>query len=246
FFFCVRSRVCVRLSYYLLFVFIVLVCGLWLGRVDVAAVPQIAQAMQIPSVPLVVLVAQGRPMPLFQAPAPLEDLRKALTQVLQQLTASGFSGRHQPRQAETDAETGEPALDPRYAPAQDALERGDVDAAVTEYQRLVDANPADSEAAAGLAMAQLLQRTQGVDMTAARERAAADRDDVTAQTMAADLDLFGVPVDDAFNRLFVGVRRLAGDDRDAVRLHLIGLFGAVGDADPRVQRARRDLASALF
>ena len=68
-----------------------------LGRVDIDAVPQIAQAMQIPSVPLVVLVAQGRPMPLIQDAAPIEELRQAITQVLQQLTASGFTGRHQPR-----------------------------------------------------------------------------------------------------------------------------------------------------
>ena len=41
-----------------------------LGRVDIDASPQIAQAMQIPSVPLVVLVAQGRPMPLLQNSRP--------------------------------------------------------------------------------------------------------------------------------------------------------------------------------
>ena len=39
----------------------------------------------------VVLVAQGRPMPLIQEAAPIEDLRAALAQVLQQLTASGMS-----------------------------------------------------------------------------------------------------------------------------------------------------------
>ncbi|WP_310962699.1 tetratricopeptide repeat protein [Nocardioides terrisoli] len=217
-----------------------------LGRVDIDRSPQIAQAMQIPSVPLVVLVAQGRPMPLFQQSAPIDDLRAALTQVLQQLTASGFSGRHQPRSGEVDAETGEEALDPRYAPAQDALERGDVDAAVAEYQKLIDANPADSEAAAGLAMAQLLKRTQGVDLNQAREAAAARPDDVDAQTMVADLDLLGGHVDDAFNRLIDLVRRTSEGDRDKARTHLIGLFGAVGNEDPRVQRARRDLASALF
>jgi putative thioredoxin len=217
-----------------------------LGRVDVDAVPQIAQAMQIPSIPLVVLVAQGRPAPLFQQAAPLDSLRSALTQVLQQLATGGFTGRHQPRSGGVDEETGEEVLDPRYAPAQDALERGDVDAAVAEYQKLVDANPADSEAAAGLAMAQLLQRTRGVDLQAAREKAAAHPDDVDAQTMVADLDLLGGHVDDAFNRLIDVVRRTTGDDRDQARTHLIALFGAVGDADPRVQRARRDLASALF
>lgn len=217
-----------------------------LGRVDVDAVPQIAQAMQIPSVPLVVLVAQGRPVPLLDAPVPVEDLRAALTQVLQQLTAGGFTGRHQPRAGEVDAETGEEVVDPRYVPAQDALERGDIDGAVAEYQKLVDANPADVEAAAGLAMAQVLQRTAGVDLTAARAAAAAAPDDVDAQTMVADLDLLGGHVEDAFARLVALVARTADADRDRARTHLIGLFGAVGSEDPRVLKARRDLASALF
>ena len=143
-----------------------------LGRIDIDASPQIAQAMQIPSVPLVVLVAQGRPMPLIQQLASLEELREAIKQVLQQLTASGFTGRHQPRSGSgvVDEETGEEQLDPRYVPAQDALERGDIDAAVAEYQKLVDANPADAEASAGLAMANLLKRTEGVDLNQARSR----------------------------------------------------------------------------
>ena len=219
-----------------------------LGRVDIDASPQIAQAMQIPSVPLVVLVAQGRPMPLIQNLAPLEELRQAITQVLQQLTASGFTGRHQPRTGNgvVDEETGEEQMDPRYLPAQDALERGDIDGAVAEYQKLVDANPADAEAAAGLAMAQLLKRTEGVDLNQAREAAAANPDDVDAQTMVADLDLLGGHVEDAFVRLIDLVRRTTDAERDAARTHLIAMFGAVGNEDPRVIRARRDLASALF
>jgi putative thioredoxin len=219
-----------------------------LGRVDIDASPEIAQAMQIPSVPLVVLVAQGRPMPLLQNAAPIEELRQAVTQVLQQLTASGFTGRHQPRSGSgvVDEETGEEQLDPRYLPAQEALERGDIDAAVEEYQKLVTANPADGEAAAGLAMANLLKRTEGVDLNQAREAAAENPDDVEAQTMVADLDLLGGHVDDAFDRLVGLVRRTTDSDRDAARTHLIGLFGAVGNDDPRVLRARRDLASALF
>lgn len=219
-----------------------------LGRVDIDASPQIAQAMQIPSVPLVVLVAQGRPMPLFQDLAPLEELRQAVTQVFQQLTASGITGRHQPRTGNgvVDEETGEEQFDPRYLPAQDALERGDIDAAVTEYEKLVAANPADAEAAAGLAMAQLLKRTEGVDLQAARAAAAGSPDDVPAQTLVADLDLLGGHVEDSFARLIELVRRTSGAERDAARTHLIGLFGAVGNDDPRVIRARRDLASALF
>ncbi|HNI71012.1 MAG TPA: tetratricopeptide repeat protein, partial [Marmoricola sp.] len=217
-----------------------------LGVVDIDVVPAIAQAMQIPSVPLVVLVAQGRPAPLLQQAVPLAQLRDALTQVLQQLAVSGFNGRHQPRAAEVNAETGEEELDPRYAPAQDALERGDIDAAVAEYQKLVDSNPADTEAAAGLAMAQVLQRTQGVDLNQARADAAAAPDDVAAQIMVADLDLLGGHVEDAFNRLIDLVRRTSEGDRDRARTHLIDLFAAVGNEDGRVLKARRDLASALF
>ncbi len=216
------------------------------GLVDIDAAPQIAQAMQIPSIPLVVAVLDGRPAPLFQDVLPLDQLRAQLTQVMQQLTANGVAGRHQPRMVAGETEDGEELVDPRYAAAQDALGDGDIDRAVAEYQKLVDANPADAEAAAGLAMAKVLQRTQGVDLNAARAAAAANPDDVDAQTMVADLDMLGGHVDDAFNRLVDVVRRTAGDDRDKAREHLIGLFGAVGNDDPRVLRGRQNLASALF
>src|SRR3954452_23273654 len=105
------------------------------GLVDIDDAPSIAQAMQIPSIPLVVAVLDGRPAPLFQDVLPLEELRTALTQVMQQLTAQGVAGRHQPRPGEPvdgaeGAEGQEPAMDPRYAPAQDALAEGDLDRAV--------------------------------------------------------------------------------------------------------------------
>lgn len=215
------------------------------GLVDIDAAPEIAQAMQIPSIPLVVGVIDGRPQPLLQDIVPIEELRTMLTQVSQQLTVSGLSGRHQPRRAE-GAEGGDAGLDPRYAAAQEALGEGDIDKAVAEYQKLVDANPADTEAAAGLAMAKVLQRTRGVDLNAARAAAAANPDDVEAQTLCADLDLLGGHVEDAFNRLVGLIARTAGDERNAAREHLIGLFGAVGNEDPRVLKGRQALASALF
>ncbi len=218
-----------------------------LGKVDIDAAPSIAQAMQIPSVPLVALVAQGRPAPLFQDAPPIDELRTALNQVFQQLATQGFTGRHQPRAGAGPVdENGEPEVDPRYAPAQDALEAGDIDLAVAEYQKLVDANKADVEATGGLAMAKVLQRTQGADLDAARAAAAERPDDVDAQTLVADLDLLGGHVDDAFRRLVELVRRTSEAERDQARSHLIGLFAAVGNDDPSVMEARRNLASALF
>ena len=115
-----------------------------------------------------------------------------------------------------------------------------------EYQKLLDANPADVEAAGGLAMAKVMQRTQGVDLTEARAAAAERPDDVDAQTMVADLDMLGGHVEDAFTRLVNLVARTADADRTKARDHLLGLFAAVGNDDPRVLAGRRNLASALF
>jgi putative thioredoxin len=201
-------------------------------------------------VPYVFLLVDGRPQPLIQDVLSLDNLRTAVNQVMQQLTAQGLTGRHQPRQmapaAGAEGEDGEPPLDPRYAPAQDALGSGDYDTAVAEYEKLLKANPADAEAAAGLAMARVLQRTDGVDPAAARAAADAAPDDVDAQTLAADLDLLEGKVDEAFSRLVDLVRRTSDDDRNKTREHLLGLFNAVGNEDPRVLDGRRALASALF
>ncbi len=217
--------------------------------VDIDQAPQIAQMMQIPTVPLILVLLDGRPasQPL-QGLIQIDELRALFNQMGQQLTAQGVAGRHQPRVAAGPAadEDGEPALDPRYQPAQAALEAGDIDGAVAAYQKLVDANPADTEAAAGLAMAKVLQRTAGVDLNAAREAAAANPDDVDAQTLVADLDLLGGHVDDAFDRLVELVRRTTDKERDRAREHLLALFAAVGNADPRVLKGRQKLASALF
>jgi putative thioredoxin len=220
------------------------------GLVNIDAEPEIAQAVQLQSVPFVFAVIDGRPQPLIQDLLTLDNLRAAINQVMQQLTTQGITGRHQPRQAAPpvgeETEDGEPPLDPRYVPAQDALERNDFDGAVAEYETLLNANPADAEASAGLAMAKLLQRTKDVDLNAAREAAAAHPDDVAAQTLVADLDMLGGHVDDAFNRLVDVVRRTTGDERNQAREHLLALFAAVGNDDPRVLKGRQALASALF
>jgi putative thioredoxin len=219
------------------------------GLVDIDASPTIAQSLQIPQVPLLMVILDGRPA---TQPIPgvlkRDELDTLLNQLAQGLTAQGVTSRHQPLSATppADGQEAEEQVDPRYAAAQQALENDDIDGAVAEYQRLVAANPADTEAAAGLAMAKVLQRTHGVDPNAAREAAAAAPDDVEAQTLVADLDLLGGHVDDAFDRLVELVRRSTGDERNQAREHLVGLFAAVGNDDPRVLRGRQNLASALF
>jgi putative thioredoxin len=217
------------------------------GLIDIDNAPGIAQAMQIPQVPLTLVILDGRPA---AQPIPgvlkLDDVRALLNQLAQALTTQGVTGRHQPLSGPPAEDGEEPAVDPRYAKAEEALASGDVDGAVAEYQRLVDANPADTEAAGGLAMTKVLQRTHGVDAAGARAAADAQPGDVDAQTLAADVDLLDGRVDDAFTRLVELVRRTTGDERNRAREHLLGLFAAVGNDDPRVLRGRQNLASALF
>jgi putative thioredoxin len=107
-------------------------------------------------------------------------------------------------------------------------------------------DPTNPEATLGLAQAELLQRVQGLDPQQVRKDAAGKPGDAAAQIAAADLDLVGGHVEDAFGRLIETVGRTAGDDRNAVRVRLLELFEVVGADDPRVVAARRALARALF
>ena len=61
------------------------------ATIDVDAVPQIAQAMQIPQVPLMLVILDGRPatQPIPGA-APIDDIRALFNQLAQQLTAQGI------------------------------------------------------------------------------------------------------------------------------------------------------------
>jgi putative thioredoxin len=217
-----------------------------LARVDVDAHPELAEALRIPQLPLVVAALRGQLAPLLQDAVPEVEMRPVLEQVIQAAVANGVAGVSPPvsRPADDGDEAAEPVS--KHPEAEAALMSGDLDTAVAEYQKALNAAPADAEAALGLAQAQLLKRTSTVDPAAARAAAAESPDDIAAQTLVADIDLLGGHVDDAFARLIDVVRRTRDDDRDAARKHLIELFNVVGDADPRVGKARSMLASALF
>lgn len=217
-----------------------------LATVDIDVLPQIAQAVGAQGVPFVVALLRGQPVAQIPPSADEAALGQVLDQLVQAAVANGITGRVAPRPGATDAPLDEPAEDPRFAEADAALGDGDLDGAIAAYSRLVTANPADSEARERLAGVKLMSRTQGVDLAATRAAAAADPDDIDAQLLAADLDIVGGHVEDAFARLIETVRRTREEDRDRTRTHLLELFEIVGPDDPRVGAARRNLAMALF
>jgi putative thioredoxin len=218
-----------------------------LARVDVDAAPQVAQAVGAQGVPFVVALLRGQPVAQIPPTTDESEARGVLDQLVQAAVANGVTGRAQPRATPADETADDDAVDdPRFAEADAALAADDIDGAIAAYQRVVDASPSDSDALGRLAGAKLMRRTKGADADAARSAAAADPADVDAQLLAADLDVAGGHVDDAFRRLIDAVRRTAGDERDRIREHLLELFEAVGPDDPRVAAARRALSSALF
>ena len=218
---------------------------LLLARVDVERAPQVAQAVGTQTGSTVAAVVKGQAIPLPPMDtATREQVRAVLDQVLQMAAANGVTGRVD-GEAPVEPEEIEPPLPPLHAEAYDAIERDDLDGAVKAYTAALAQDPKDEMARAGLAQVELLRRVRGVDAAGAR-RAAAEPDDLDAQLLVADLDVTAGAVEDAFARLLDVVRRTAGPEREQVRVRLVELFTVVGDQDPRVTAARRQLANALY
>ena len=218
-----------------------------LARIDIDANPQLAQAVGVQTVPLVIAVLRGQVVPLFQGALGEPEARQYLDQLLTVAVANGISGRAEPVGPAVDgpaADEEEPP-NPRYEKAENAIGTGDLDGAIAAYEELLKETPNDAEAKSGLARVQLVKRTQDVPADV-RTRAADNPADVEAQMLVADVDLMGGHVDDAFARLIATVQATAGDERNTVRLHLLELFEVVGADDERVGKARRRLMAALF
>ncbi|MFE0525138.1 tetratricopeptide repeat protein [Streptomyces sp. NPDC058954] len=224
-----------------------------LAKIDVDANQMLMQQFGIQGIPAVFAVVAGQALPLFQGAAGEAQIRQTLDQLVQVAEQRfGLTGLT----VDPDAEPGGARPEPEEMPAGpydalleaavQALDSGDFSGAVQAYKNVLSDDPGNPEAKLGLAQAELLQRVQGLDPQAVRRDAAEKPADVRAQIAAADLDLVGGHVEDAFGRLIETVRRTVGDDRDAVRLRLLELFEVVGADDPRVATARRALARALF
>ncbi len=210
-----------------------------LVRVDADAQPRIAQAFGVQAVPTVIAVVSGQPVDAFTGDQP-EAQVAAWVQSLVDAVADRLPGI--PVDGDAPAE---PSVDPLVLAAEDALEAGDLAAAITAYETLVAQHPGDTEAATALAQLRFQDRAAGLP-TDAVDRAAAAPDDTAAQIDAADLLFATGRTEESYGLLVDAVARLAGDDRSAVRDHLLELFALVGNDDPVVIAYRRKLAAALY
>ncbi|MFE6841021.1 tetratricopeptide repeat protein [Streptomyces sp. NPDC057686] len=228
---------------------------LLLAKVDVDSNQMLMQQFGIQGIPAVFAVVAGQVLPLFQGVAPEQEIRATLAQLVQVAEERfGIIGIEVDPNAE-GAPAGAPAAE-AAAPAGPydalleaavvALDAGDLGGAVQAYKNVLADDPANTEAKLGLAQAELLARVKDMNPQAVRAAAAEDPKDPAAQIAAADLDLVGGHVEDAFGRLVDAVRVTSGADRDAVRVRLLELFEVIGADDPRVAAARTALARVLF
>ena len=207
-----------------------------LGTVDVDAQPEVAQALQVKSVPIAIAIIAEQLLPLFESVPQLDQVRIVINKLLELASQKGVGSAPE--------SVGEIPMEPEEEAAYAAMGKGDYKAAKQSYEAWLKRKPNEQVAQVGLAQVNLMLRVDGLDpvLTLQNEKA----DDLTSQLMCADIEIATGNYEAAFDRLIRAVKRFTGDDRDKAKAHLISLFNLVDPTDPRLIKARGELASALF
>jgi len=205
-----------------------------LAHVNIDEQAPVAQALQVRTIPYGVVFIGGQAVPFLEQPLSEDQLREVITKILTLAAQQGIG--------EEPVEDTEPEEDEALA----ALDQGDYPAAEAAYKRLIARKPTDSYAKLGLAQVQLLARTHGVDAAKVMEDAIKHPDDIELQIQCADVEVMSGYLEPAFDRLLRLLVVMHGDEQKKVKDRLLELFALVDQADPRVIKARAQLANALF
>ena len=205
-----------------------------LGSVDVDRIPEVANALQVRTVPYAVALVGGQPIPLFEEPLNEDAIKSVISKLLTIAAEQGIGS------------VPEEKLEPEEVEALAALEAGELLQAEDAYKRFIARKPQDPYAKLGLAHTQLQIRISGLDPATVIAAANANPHDIHIAMSCADIEVATGTVEPAFLRLLTLVKATTGDDRTAVKNRLLDLFSLVDPADPRVIKARTELANALF
>ena len=205
-----------------------------LARVDIDASPEVAQAFQTKSIPYAVAIIAEQMVPLFEQTYPEAQVKMVLDKVLTLASEQGVG------------QAPEEQIEPEEIEAMNALEIGDYVAAEAAYKKWLSRKPAEALAKLGLAQTQLLIRTQSQDLNTVISQSKAAPADIELHIKAADVEIVNGDVEAAFTRLLTAIKVSSGNDRTKLKNHLLELFALVDPSDPRLNAARKELASALF
>jgi putative thioredoxin len=211
-----------------------------LAKIDVDAQPRLGALFQAQSIPMVVAIIKGQPLPLFNGAYPEPQVRQVIDEVLRVAAEQGVDGTVAAPDSPVEEAADEVAevVDPRLDEAFAAIEEGDWDGAERAYKALLDSAPGDPEALAGLATVGVYRRTDGAHDPASPQT-------VDELLLAADFAALRGDWPVAFGRGIDAVRQASGPERDRARTRVLEYFAMAGD-DPAVASARTALASALF
>jgi len=205
-----------------------------LGSVDIDRVPEVANALQVRTVPYAVALVGGQPIPLFEEAISEDEVKIVISKLLTIAAEQGIGIAPEEK------------LEPEEIEALAALEAGDLVLAEDAYKRFLARKPQDPYAKLGLAHTQLQLRIAGLDHSVIIATANAHPLDIDAAMQCADIEVAAGTVEPAFLRLLSLVKSTSGDEKITLKNRLLDLFSLVDPADPRVIKARAELANALF
>ncbi len=209
--------------------------GKWiLAHVNIDEHAALAQALQVRTIPYGVVFIGGQAVPFLEQPLTEAQLREVINKILTLAAQQGIG--------EEPVDATEPEEDEALA----ALDEGDYATAEAAYRRLLARKPNDNYAKLGLAQVQLLARTHGLDAAKIMEDAIKSPDDIDLQIQCADVEVMSGYLEPAFDRLLRLMVVFHGDEQKRIKDRLLELFALVDPADPRVIKARAQLANALF
>ncbi|CAB4556222.1 MAG: tetratricopeptide repeat protein [Actinobacteria bacterium] len=204
--------------------------------VDAVKSPELAQAFDLKQIPSLLGMLKGQPAPLFVGDQPAEQVQQIIERVLQVGKENGLTGTVKVAEPE-------PELSPTHQQAFAAIEENNYPLARSLYEKALVENPNDQLAEAGLAQIKLLIRLEGKDLPSLVSSlgqdtdAVLDRVDALVATGAASA---------GFEQLLVLFESTAKDQREPIRLRFVELFLVVGNEDPAVIKARKNLSLLLF
>lgn len=208
------------------------------GAINADSQPQLAQALQIQSVPFAIAFIDEQPLALFDKIYPEEQIKLVIGKLFEVAKERGLK---------VDVpDIKEAPMEPEEVAALSALENSDYSGAAMAYRNWLQRKPDEVLAKIGLAQCELMIRIGGLNPDLTIKDANSHPTDIEKQLMAADIEIAqGLPKA-AFERLIAFVRNSAGDERKRAKEHLLLIFQLVDPADPDLIRARNELASALF
>jgi putative thioredoxin len=210
-------------------------------QIDLDSNVNVAKAFKVGSAPTVLALLRGQPVPLFDGDQPEANIQVVFERVLEIAAENGIAGVvsvEGPVESELP-----PALPPRHQAAYDAIDAGDYQLAVSEYQAALRENPADSLASTGLAQVNLLIRTEGIDFEKVLSSAPESASEVLLKADACMA--VGHPAQ-AFSTILTRFASVFGDEREVLRKHLLELFTICPPDLPELADARRQLAALLY